>query len=217
MSRVRACAVRSDLAFPPHDADLGSAICSMAMARKTYGPRVVAALVPRYFKDLTALHVGTGHAYSTVHDWSTGKADPRLDALEKIVEVLAARGERVDLLDLLRSNDETRVEYNERYPNRAAVLALLGREADERAVKRVASIELAAHEDPSKLWWTQRLADEVARVKREDEHPEAIAKEKAESARELDEAEAEAVRRKQRALERAKKPDPEPKKKGPGK
>lgn len=57
------------------------------MARK-YGPRVIAALVPRWFRTQTELQNATGIAYSSINDWANGKADPRMEQLERVTAVV---------------------------------------------------------------------------------------------------------------------------------
>jgi hypothetical protein len=69
------------------------------MDRRIYGPRVIAAVVPRYFKNVQALQIATGMAYSTLNDWANGHADPRLEALDRVVE--AVKKEHAVVLDPL--------------------------------------------------------------------------------------------------------------------
>lgn len=93
-----------NLAFAPDDSEHGAGLGSLVMAKpakrardKVFGPRVVAALVPRHFKDLTAIQLATGIAYSTIHDWSTGTSDPRLEVIARIAALV-----QCDPSDLIR-------------------------------------------------------------------------------------------------------------------
>jgi len=75
------------------------------MGVRIYGPRVIAAVVPRYFPTVHALQIATGMAYSTLNDWANGKADPRLEALDKVIDAIRTKhGAAVDALDLLRGD-----------------------------------------------------------------------------------------------------------------
>ncbi len=55
--------------------------------KKTWGPLVVQALMPRFFPTLKAIQHATGFEYSTIHDWSKGNSNPKLDQLERIAKV----------------------------------------------------------------------------------------------------------------------------------
>jgi hypothetical protein len=156
----------------------------------------MAALVPKYFPTLTDLHIATRIAQSTLSDWKTGKADPRLEYLEKVVEVLSQRGIDLDPVDLLRPGDETRIEYEDRYPNRAVVLSRLKGLVDDRALKRVASKELNFHGDPSPLHWIKQVVHEVEQIEMEASQPDVIKHQLAEGQRVGDQY-SEALRKKQ--------------------
>jgi hypothetical protein len=92
------------VAFSPGYSRPFEPLRSPAMARKTYGPRVIAALIPRWFPTQTALQNATGIAYSSINDWANGKSDPRMDVLEKIADVIERdHGVRPDPVDWLRT------------------------------------------------------------------------------------------------------------------
>ena len=54
----------------------------------TLGRRLIAAVVPRHFKDLNALHLATKIAYSTVHKWKTGESNPRWEQVETVAALV---------------------------------------------------------------------------------------------------------------------------------
>lgn len=66
------------------------------MAQHSYGKRVIAAVMPRKWKTLTAIQMATGIAFSTIHDWSTGKSDPTLEKLDMV-----ARASGIPIAELL--------------------------------------------------------------------------------------------------------------------
>lgn len=59
-----------------------------AMNSPSLAARLLQNLVPSRFKDLNAVHLRTGIAYSTVHSWSKDKAQPRWEQVERIAEVV---------------------------------------------------------------------------------------------------------------------------------
>lgn len=65
------------------------------------------------------------------------------------------------------TNDGPRVVYDadDRYPNRTAALALLRDELHPETVRRVESMRLAAHTDPSRKTWTELILGEETRVR----------------------------------------------------
>ncbi len=72
----------------------------MAVAKepeKIWGPLVIAAVMPVPYKTLTAIEDATGFAFSTIHDWSKGNSNPKLDQLEVI-----ARKTGIPVPDMLR-------------------------------------------------------------------------------------------------------------------
>lgn len=52
------------------------------------GQRLIAAVVPSRFKDLNALHLASRIAYSTVHKWKTGEANPRWEQVCAIADLV---------------------------------------------------------------------------------------------------------------------------------
>ena len=135
----------------------------------TFGQRVVAALVPRYFKDLTALHVASGKAYSTVHDWASGKSNPRLEVVEQLAELVRRDHDpNIDALDILRgsapSSAELTYEPDDRYPSRAQAIRLVKSVIDPDGVAEVRTYALHAKSDPGVVYWLGELAAAHRRV-----------------------------------------------------
>ena len=54
----------------------------------TLGRRLLAAVIPAHYKDLHALHLASGIAYSTVHKWKTGEANPRWEQVENVARLV---------------------------------------------------------------------------------------------------------------------------------
>jgi plasmid maintenance system antidote protein VapI len=81
---------------------------------------------------------------------------------------------------------ETRIEPEERYPNRAAVLGPVEGELDPKAARAVRSLELHSPSDPPRLWWMRRIVMEADRVQFEREHPEAVEAKRQADAKEVD-------------------------------
>lgn len=54
----------------------------------TLGRRLLAAVIPAHYKDLHALHLASGIAYSTVHKWKTGEANPRWEQVETVARLV---------------------------------------------------------------------------------------------------------------------------------
>jgi transcriptional regulator with XRE-family HTH domain len=77
--------------------------------------------------------------------------------------------------------EETRVERPERYPNRAAVLALLRADLDPEVVTRVESRALSSPTDMPKMWWIRTVLNEQEAVRLERENPLAVAAARAKS------------------------------------
>lgn len=77
--------------------------------------------------------------------------------------------------------DEPRVERPERYPNRAAVLALLRADLEPEVVTRVESRALSSPTDMPKMWWIRTVLNEQEAVRLERENPLAVAAARAES------------------------------------
>lgn len=67
-------------------------LCSAPMSdqRDTLGKRLLAAVIPAHFKDLNAVHLASGIAYSTVHVWKSGKSNPRWEQVEAIAALIGA-------------------------------------------------------------------------------------------------------------------------------
>lgn len=58
------------------------------MDSPSLGARVLAALVPANYPDLNALHRASGIAYSTLHAWKKGTANPRWEQIERLAELV---------------------------------------------------------------------------------------------------------------------------------
>ncbi|HVY65930.1 MAG TPA: helix-turn-helix transcriptional regulator [Gammaproteobacteria bacterium] len=76
----------------PGDVNRSVVLASISMAKKigdrVFGPLLYAALVPRFYASKTALQHGTGISYSTIHDWSAGLADPKLEVVRELAAKL---------------------------------------------------------------------------------------------------------------------------------
>lgn len=73
-----------------------------SMASRKYGRDLVRRLVPAYFRTQTELQNKTGLSYSSINDWANGKADPRLEQLDKIAQAIKeTTGEEIEPLELL--------------------------------------------------------------------------------------------------------------------
>jgi transcriptional regulator with XRE-family HTH domain len=86
------------VASPRDDSNGFARLRSSAMAKRI-GPRVISNLVPGRYSTLTALQIATGIAYSTLHAWKKGTADPDIPSLEDIASKIG-----VDVADLLRGD-----------------------------------------------------------------------------------------------------------------
>lgn len=58
------------------------------MSTEKLGQRLIAAVIPAHFKDLTALHHATRIAYSTIHKWKSGASSPRWEQVETVAELV---------------------------------------------------------------------------------------------------------------------------------
>lgn len=83
-----------NLAEPVDSLGVFERLCSTAMDTASLGARVLAALVPASYPDLNALHRASGIAYSTLHAWKKGTANPRWEQIEPARNVLARSGLR---------------------------------------------------------------------------------------------------------------------------
>jgi hypothetical protein len=67
-----------------------------------FGPALVSVVIPKYWKDLQAMHFETRIAYSTLHAWKSGSQEPRLEQVKRVAETLNTRpGVHVGPLELL--------------------------------------------------------------------------------------------------------------------
>lgn len=139
------------------DDSLAVPLGSMPWTAGQYGRQFLAALVPTYFETMTALHRQTGVAYSTIHDWSKGRADPRWESIALVVAVLEERGIVVDPLELLagRAGSSLRVEYDDPYPERARALAPF-RDSPDPAHQRAIGLLTAAGFKGTTTWGRER-------------------------------------------------------------
>lgn len=80
------------------------------------------------------------------------------------------------------------LERPERYPNRAAVLAMLRDDLDAEVVRRVESRMLSSPSDMPRIWWVRAIINEIQNVELEREQPGAAAAKIAESEHLSDEA-----------------------------
>lgn len=128
----------------------------------TLGQRLIAALIPRHFKGLTALHLAAqGPAYSTLNNWKNGTAVPDWPSVEAMARLVGR--DPLDLLALQRS-DATALRHHPDYP--AALTKALARFPNRlpRTAYEVAGDTSAAqwpeHVDEffvfslAQFWWT---------------------------------------------------------------
>lgn len=135
-----------------------AALRSSPMAA-TYGQRLISAVVPRFWKDLTALQRASGRAYSTIHDWSSGKSNPRLEQLDELARLIEREhGVVLDPLELVAATPGPIVVPDDRYPSRARVLVALDGLVDAKAKERVATQANFGSRDPGPLYWIEALA-----------------------------------------------------------
>ena len=92
-----------NLAEPVDSLGVFERLCSTAMDSTSLGARVLAALVPANYPDLNALHRASGIAYSTLHAWKKGTANPRWEQIERLAELVGR-----DPFDLVGAGDGVR-------------------------------------------------------------------------------------------------------------
>lgn len=128
----------------------------------TIGQRLIAALIPRYFKGLTALHLAAqGPAYSTLNNWRRGTAVPDWPSVEAMARLVGR-----DPLDLLggESNDGSALRRHpdfpgaltrarQRFPNRVPDAAY-ERAGDTRAAQWPTHIDELFVFNLAQFWWT---------------------------------------------------------------
>jgi hypothetical protein len=145
---------------------------SLPSMRGKYGKQLVDALVPDVFPNLTRLQLATGFAYSTINDWANGKADPRLEIVEQIVDLLAERGISADPLRLLAGHLGAQGEGDESddaYPVRAPLLRALRESTDPFArevMDELMATSFAGAERLTLLGWIEEAGDAARRVER---------------------------------------------------
>lgn len=126
-------------------------------AEPTFGQRLIAAVVPRFWKDLAALQHASGRSLTTINEWSTGKSNPRLEHVEDIARLVEQQhGVRISALELLRDRAPTIVR-EDRYPSRGDVLAAFSAFASQKAIERVASQANFGARDPGPLYWIEAV------------------------------------------------------------
>jgi transcriptional regulator with XRE-family HTH domain len=145
-------------------------MASAGKPKRDIGPRVTAALIPRYFKDLTAIQNATGIAYSTINDWHNGKADPTPNSLQKIASAIEKNTKQsVDFSEWLRPpiGAEITREYLRRYHNlvMAEELARRGGLADDEAIEDVKRGANRFGSDPPVDHWLSEFKLAMARRK----------------------------------------------------
>ncbi len=156
---------------------------------KRFGPLVIKTIVPRFYKDLTAIQIATGFAYSTIHDWSTGIANPKLDQLEKIAELT-----KVSVVDLLRGTTTPTKGTLQEHPEWDATLAIArakyGRRLPDYAFELAGETSAARAPEHLDAEFVADLAQFWQRHAPDDESAETI-----EANRLLDDARAKKVKR----------------------
>jgi hypothetical protein len=160
-----------------------SPAASTSTASPTLGQRLIAALIPRHFKGLTALHLAAqGPAYSTLNNWRNGTAVPDWPSVEAMARLVGR-----DPLELLASpsGDVTALRH---HPDFAGALArALSRFPNRlpRTAYEVAGDTSAAqwpeHVDElfvfnlAQFWWTNASDLEVMRAEESEARAEMAA------------------------------------------
>jgi transcriptional regulator with XRE-family HTH domain len=122
------------------------------------------------------------------------------DAIELKTIKAIARGANVSETWLLTGDGaiegELRVEYEERYENRAAVAKFYERDPsiDAVALQQFRTVDLHSNVDPEPSWWTTLLLQINARVKGDRADPSRVEKRRVASDKKLDELSAESKR-----------------------
>lgn len=85
----------AEFSQPLDDSRYIGVLRSVPMDHETLGQRLLAAVIPAHFKDLNALHLASRIAYSTVHKWKTGEANPRWEQVETVAGLVGINAFRL--------------------------------------------------------------------------------------------------------------------------
>lgn len=138
----------------------------------TIGQQLIAALVPRHFKNLAALHMAAqGPAYSTLNNWKNGTAIPDWPSIELMARLVGR--DPLDLLgqssrditalrhhpDFVKARDLARV----RFPNRIPESAYL-RAGETHAAQWPEHIDEVFLFNLAQFWWNNAPDSEVSKA-----------------------------------------------------
>lgn len=138
----------------------------------TIGQRLIAALVPRHFKTLSALHMAAqGPAYSTLNNWKNGTAIPdwpSIEAMARLVgrDPLELLGQTSRDLTALRNHPDfvkARELARTRFPNRIPESAYL-RAGETHAAQWPEHIDEVFLFNLAQFWWSNATDSEVSRA-----------------------------------------------------
>lgn len=142
------------LAQPVDSIRVFERLCSTVMDTPSLGARVLAALVPASYPDLNALHRASGIAYSTLHAWKKGTANPRWEQIERLAELVGR--DAFDLVGAGAAASAANLSTLRHHPDFAPAV--------ERALRRFPAMPPSAYElagDMAAAWappWFVRLA-----------------------------------------------------------
>lgn len=138
----------------------------------TIGQRLIAALVPRHFKTLAALHLAAqGPAYSTLNNWENGTAIPDWPSIEAMARLVER--DPLDLLgqttrdltalrhhpDFVKAHDLART----RFPNRIPESAYL-RAGETHAAQWPEHIDEVFLFNLAQFWWSNATDSEASKA-----------------------------------------------------
>jgi hypothetical protein len=154
---------------------------------QTIGQRLIAALIPRYFKSLSALHLAAqGPAYSTLNNWKNGTSVPDWPSIEMMAKLVGR-----DPLELLKltSGEVTALKFHPgylralerarvRFPNRLP-LAAYERAGETHAAQWPEEIDEVFLFDLAQFWWKNASDNDVMKIEEDDVRAEMAAIDKA--------------------------------------
>lgn len=142
------------LAQPVDSLRVFERLCSTVMDTPSLGARVLAALVPTSYPDLNALHRASGIAYSTLHAWKKGTANPRWEQIERLAELVGR--DAFDLVGAGAAASAANLSTLRHHPDFAPAV--------ERALRRFPAMPPSAYElagDMAAAQWPEHLDEHV--------------------------------------------------------
>jgi transcriptional regulator with XRE-family HTH domain len=134
---------------------------------------VVRGLIEKSFEgDQAAAAKAFGVSPSLVSEFLSGKRGAGMKLLDGIA---AYTGRPIDEIVRHRPAEEIRVEYDERYPNRARAIEKMRDVVSAEAIRRISTLALSSPRDPDVAWWVRRTLHEEDTLKLESEFPDAAA------------------------------------------